>query len=82
LKSWSRKSPELGGEAYKELEAFGKADAGLNLKSLGLPPAEVETRKRSAKTKEKALLTDKNKEFEIQLFASQAEACPTALTWR
>ena len=53
-------------EAHKQLQAFGKADPGLNLKSLGLPAAEVETRKAIGKTKEKALLTDKNKEFEIQ----------------
>lgn len=62
------------GEAHKQLEAFGKADPGLNLKLLGLPAAEVETRKAIGKTKEKALLTDKNKEFEIQLLLSQSEA--------
>jgi hypothetical protein len=56
------------------LEAFGKADPGLNLKSLGLPAAEVETRKAISKTKEKALLTDKNQDFEIQLLLSQSEA--------
>lgn len=61
-------------ETHKQLEAFGKADAGLNLKSLGLPAAEIETRKAISKTKEKALLTDKNKEFEIQLLLSQSEA--------
>ena len=79
-----RERPELGalikqisrvsGAAYKRLEAFGKADPSLNLKDLGLPSGEIETREAIAKTKSKALLTEKGKEFELQLLLSQSEA--------
>jgi hypothetical protein len=62
------------GDAHKQLEVFGKADPALNLKDLGLPAAEMEARKAIGKTKEKALLTQKNKEFEVQLLLSQNEA--------
>ena len=79
-----RERPELGalikqisrvsGDAYKRLDAYGKADPGLNLKDLGLPSGEIETREAIAKTKSKALLAKKGKEFELQLLLSQSEA--------
>ena len=62
------------GEAHKQLEAFGKADSSLNLKDLGLPADEVAARKAISKYKEKALLTEKGKDFEVQLLLSQNEA--------
>jgi hypothetical protein len=62
------------GEAHKRLEAFAKADTSLNLKDLGLPADEVAARKAISKYKEKALLTEQGKEFEVQLLLSQNEA--------
>src|SRR5437016_7282162 len=56
LKELVKEISKTCGEAHKQLERFGKADPSLNLKSLGLPAAEVETRKAIDKTKEKALL--------------------------
>ena len=62
------------GDAHKRLEAFGKADGSLNLKDLGLPADEVAARKAISKFKEKQLLTEKGKDFEVQLLLSQNEA--------
>jgi hypothetical protein len=61
-------------EAHQRLEAFGKADRSLNLKNLGLPADEVAARKAISRFKEKALLTEKGKDFEVQLLLSQNEA--------
>src|ERR1700694_607743 len=55
LKELVKEISRTCGEAHKQLQAFGKGDAGLNLKSPGLPAAEVDTRKAIGKTKEKAL---------------------------
>jgi len=74
LKELVKEISRTSAEAHKQLEAFAKADSRLNLKDLGLPVAEIETRKAIGKTKTKALLTDKGKEFEVQLLLSQSEA--------
>jgi hypothetical protein len=65
---------KTAGEAHKQLEAFGKADPSLNLKSKGLPPGEVATRASISKAKAKELLTDKGKDFELAMLLSQSEA--------
>src|SRR5438067_12162045 len=65
---------QVSANAHKTLAAFGKRDATLNLKDQGLPAAEIETRKAISKTKGRALLLDKAKDFEVQLILSQDEA--------
>jgi hypothetical protein len=65
---------KTAGEAHKQLEAFGKADSSLDLKSKELPPAEVAARASISKAKAKELLTDKGKDFELSLLLSQSEA--------
>src|SRR3954465_13020090 len=55
------------GEAHKQLEKFGKADAALNLKDKGLPTAETAARESISKAKAKELLTEKGKDFELKL---------------
>ncbi|MDB6029690.1 MAG: hypothetical protein JWM16_28 [Verrucomicrobiales bacterium] len=62
------------GDAYKEMEAFGKADPSLNLKVDGLPPAEVAARASISKATAWELLTDKGKDFELALLLTQEEA--------
>jgi hypothetical protein len=59
--------------AYKKLEELGKADPSLNLKQTGLPLDEVHTRDSISKFKEHALLSQKGKEFQLQLLLSQNE---------
>ena len=61
-------------EAHGRLEGFAKVDKKLNLKDKRLPSAEVTTRDAIAKSKQKALLSSKGKELEIELLLSQAEA--------
>jgi hypothetical protein len=60
--------------AYKQLQAFAKADTSLNIKDKGLPVAEVATRDAIADFKQKAILSSKGKDLEIQLLLSQNEA--------
>jgi hypothetical protein len=60
--------------AYETLQKFAKADPALNLKDLGLPAAEVAARKAIGKFKEKAILSGKGKELEVQLLLAQNEA--------
>jgi hypothetical protein len=64
----------VSGEAHKQLEHFGKADRTLNLKDQRLPAGEVIARQAISKTKQKALLSSKGKELEIQLLLTQQEA--------
>jgi hypothetical protein len=65
---------QVCGDAYKVLENYGRTNPSLNLKSLGLPAAEVQTRKAIAETKRKALLGGSGKVFELELLLSQNEA--------
>ena len=74
LKNLTKEISRVCGEAHKKIEAFGKADGKLNLKDQGLPSAEIETRKAISKTKEKALLGSKGKEFKLELLLDQNEA--------
>ena len=79
-----RGHPELGtlikrissicGEAQKQLETFAKTDPRVDLKDLGLPAAEIETRKEISRTRGKELLAANGKEFELQLLLNQNEA--------
>lgn len=64
----------VSSEAHKQLELFGKADKSLNLTDPRLPGGETMARKAISKTKEKALLSSKGKELEIQLLLTQEEA--------
>ena len=65
---------ERSSRAHKQLEAFAKANPGLNLKDLGLPSAEVATREGISKAKGKQLLGAKGKELELELLLAQDEA--------
>jgi hypothetical protein len=60
--------------AYEALQKFAKAEPALNLKDLGLPVAEVAARKAISKSKEKAILSSKGKDLEVQLLLDQNEA--------
>jgi hypothetical protein len=59
--------------AYKQLEELAKTYTGLNLRTNGLPRSEKQTRESISKAKEKALLSGKGKEFQLQLLLSQNE---------
>ena len=61
-------------KAHQQLELFGKMDPSLKLKELGLPVGESAAREAISKTKEKALLSSKGKDLEIQLLLTQQEA--------
>lgn len=69
-----KKISHISADGHKQLAALGKADPNLNLKDLGLPAGEIETRKAIAKTKGKSLLSAKGKDFELRLLLSQSEA--------
>jgi hypothetical protein len=79
-----RESPELNrlikdisetaAEAAKRMQALAKKDPALELATIDLPPGEAATRKAVSKTKEHALLSAKDAEFEFQLLLTQAEA--------
>ena len=60
--------------AHETLQRFAKADPALDLKDIGLPAAEVAARKAISKFKEKAILSSKGKELEVQLLLDQSEA--------
>jgi hypothetical protein len=60
--------------AYETLQRFRKADPAPNLKDTGLPAAEVAARNAISKFKEKAILSSKGKELEVQLLLDQNEA--------
>jgi hypothetical protein len=60
--------------AYETLQKFAKAEPALDLKDLGLPAAEVAARKAISTFKEKAILSSKEKELEVQLLLDQNEA--------
>ena len=74
LKEVVKAISHTAGQAHKQLEKFGKADARLNLKDKGLPAAETATRESISKAKARDLLTDKGKDFELKLLLSQNEA--------
>jgi DNA-directed RNA polymerase subunit F len=60
--------------AYEALQKFAKADPALNLKDTGLPTAEVAAREAISKSKEKAILSSKGKDLEVELLLDQSEA--------
>src|SRR5258708_33030268 len=62
------------GEAHKQLEAFAKADARLNLKLKTLPLIEQETRDSIGKARTKELLFQNSKKIELPLLLTQNEA--------
>lgn len=62
------------GDAHKRIIEVTKNDSRIDIQNQGLPPAEIAARKAISKTKAKALLTNKGKDFEIQLLLSQNEA--------
>jgi hypothetical protein len=62
------------GTAHEELERIAKADAGLDVKTNGLPAVEIGTRDAIGKAKAKQLLTESGKEFELRLLITQHEA--------
>src|SRR5258706_3674610 len=74
LKNLLQEIARASGAAYTKLEKIGKAAPGINLKDPGLPAAEIQTRKDISKFKEKAILSQSDKELEIQLLLSQNEA--------
>ncbi|HKQ38670.1 MAG TPA: hypothetical protein VJ063_11375 [Verrucomicrobiae bacterium] len=74
LKTLINEISQRTGKAHKELEQFARSDRSLNLKDLGLPSAEVLTRKAIAKTRAKELLTESGKDFELHLLLTQNEA--------
>jgi hypothetical protein len=64
---------QASGEGATLLDALAKADPGIQLKGIGLPPGEVATRNAISKTKESLLLHTKDAEFEFQLLLTQSE---------
>ena len=74
LKALIKLVSDKAGKAHKELEKLVKADAHIDLKNQGLPPAELETRKSISKEKSKALLAEKGDDFELHLLLAQNEA--------
>ena len=74
LKTLINEISQRTGKAHKELEEFAKSDRSLNLKDMGLPSAEMLTRKAIAKTRAKELLTESGKDFELHLLLAQNEA--------
>ena len=74
LKALINEIAATAARASKQLETFAKADPSLDLKSQGLPAAEVETRASIATQKGKELLVEGGKEFELNLLLSQSQA--------
>jgi hypothetical protein len=74
LKELVKAISKTAGDAHQQLEAFGKADPSLDLKTTGLPAGEVAARASISKVKAKELLTDKGKDFELAMLLSQNEA--------
>ncbi len=84
LRFLKRERPELKGLlqeiaatnriAYEALQKFAKGDPALNLKDKGLPATEVAARAAISKFKEKAILSSKGKELELELLLDQSEA--------
>jgi hypothetical protein len=74
LKTLIKEISQKSGEDHKHIGEFGKTNSQVNLKAKALPPAELETRKAISKAKTKELLTEKGKDFELQLLLSQNEA--------
>ena len=74
LKTLINQISQRTGKAHEELERFARSDRSLNLKDLGLPSAEMLTRKAIAKTRAKELLTESGKDFELHLLLAQNEA--------
>jgi hypothetical protein len=74
LKSLLQEIAETNRVAYETLQRFAKANPALNLKDTGLPAAEVAARKAISKFKEKAILSSKGKELEVELLLDQNEA--------
>jgi hypothetical protein len=74
LKALLQEIAETNRVAHDTLQRFAKADPAINLKDLGLPAAEVAARKAISKFKEKAILSNKGKELEVQLLLDQNEA--------
>jgi hypothetical protein len=74
LRELIRKISRRADAAHEQIEKFGKTNPRINLEDLGLPLAEVETRKSISKAKASELLTDKGGEFELRLLLTQSEA--------
>lgn len=74
LKALLQEIAETNRLAYETLQKFAKATPALNLKDMGLPATEVAAREAIGKFKEKAILSSKGKDLEIQLLLAQSEA--------
>ena len=74
LKALLQEIAQVSREAHSKLEHYGKVVRPVNLKDQGLPAVEMETRNAIAKFKEKAILSGKDKDLEIELLLSQNEA--------
>lgn len=74
LKALLQEIAETNRVAYERLQRFAKADPALNLKDKGLPAAEVAARNAISKSKERAILSSKGKDLEMQLLLDQNEA--------
>ncbi len=74
LKDLMKRIAAASKKGAKLLEQFAREDPAINLKDIGLPPAEVATRDAIAATKKKELLTQTGDSFELTLLLSQTEA--------
>jgi len=73
LKKLVKQISEFSGKAHKDLEKLAK-HANIDLKDLGLPDAETQTRKSISREKGKTLLAEKGDDFEFALLLTQNEA--------
>ena len=62
---------QTSGQARVQLEAFARADAGLELKTQPLPKIELDTRDAIASTETKVLLTTSGDTFRLRLLLTQ-----------
>jgi hypothetical protein len=65
---------DVSAEGVDRLKRFAAKDPSLNLKVMGLPPAEQATRKAIAETKRNQLLGRSGADFERTLLLTQMEA--------
>jgi hypothetical protein len=74
VKNLVKRIATASGAGAKLLEEFAKDDPSIRLDDLRLPPGELATRAAIASTKEKELLSQTGREFELTLLLTQTEA--------
>lgn len=74
IKNLTKQIAAASKAAAQELEAFAKRDPSIRLDDTALPPGEIKTRDAISKTKEKNLLTQTGRKFDLTLLLAQAEA--------